>query len=245
MHHSNSPFFTRCRGPVSRRSFLEIGALGLLGLGLGDVLRAETAARSAGRKLKEKSVIFIWLPGGMSHLESYDMKPDAPLEYRGLLSPIRPTCRASRSASFCRGTRRCADKFTLIRSVHHEFADHGGGHKRFLTGRDPGHAGGYVNDAPAVTSIVNKLLSRPEQADAGRACWAWIRAGRGSIPSPSARRTSERARTPFMVAGDPSAPGFQGAEHRALAGDGRRVWTTACICCKAWTGSARRWMRAG
>src|SRR3954470_3037017 len=85
-HPSN--FFPRCRGPVSRRSFLEIGALGLLGLGLTDCLRAETIAKNAGRKTPDKSVIFIWLPGGMSHLESYDMKPDAPLEYRGTLRPI-------------------------------------------------------------------------------------------------------------------------------------------------------------
>jgi hypothetical protein len=52
-------------------------------------LRAETIAKAAGRKLKDKSVIFVWLPGGMSQLESYDMKPNAPVEYRGVLNPIR------------------------------------------------------------------------------------------------------------------------------------------------------------
>lgn len=79
----------RCRGPLSRRSFLEIGALSTLGLGMSDFLKAETIAKNSGRKLKEKSVIFVWLPGGMSQLESYDMKPNAPVEYRGVLNPIR------------------------------------------------------------------------------------------------------------------------------------------------------------
>jgi len=67
---------------------LEIGSLSTLGLGMSDFLRAESIAKNSGRKLKEKSVIFVWLPGGMSQLESYDMKPNAPVEYRGVLNPI-------------------------------------------------------------------------------------------------------------------------------------------------------------
>ncbi len=74
---------------MSRRSFFEVGALSMLGLGMSDFLRAETIAKNAGRRLKEKSVIFVWLPGGMSQLESYDMKPSAPVEYRGVFNPIR------------------------------------------------------------------------------------------------------------------------------------------------------------
>lgn len=208
MHHSNSPFFTRCRGPVSRRSFLEIGALGLLGLGLGDVLRAETAARSAGRKLKEKSVIFIWLPGGMSHLESYDMKPDAPLEYRGLLSPIRTNVPGIEVCELLPRHAKVADKFTLVRSIQHEFADHGGGHKRFLTGRIPATPVNTVNDAPAVTSIVNKLLSRPEQPMP--ACVLGVDQGRQGIDTFAFGSAYLGAGTsPFVVVGDPSAPGFK------------------------------------
>src|SRR5436190_12749882 len=87
--NTQHPFFQRCRGPVSRRSFLEIGALSLLGMGMSDYLRAEAVAKSAGRKLRDKAVIFIWLPGGMSHLESYDMKPEAPIECRGTFRPIK------------------------------------------------------------------------------------------------------------------------------------------------------------
>ena len=88
-------FPQRCRGPVTRRSFLEVGALSLLGMGMSDFLKAETIAKNAGRKLREKSVIFIWLPGAPGHMETYDMKPDAPLEYRGAFSPIRTNVKGS------------------------------------------------------------------------------------------------------------------------------------------------------
>ena len=199
---------TRCRGPLSRRSFLEAGALSLLGLGMSDVLRAETVAKAAGRKVREKSVIFIWLPGGMPHLESYDMKPEAPLEYRGLLRPIKTNVSGIDVCELLPMHAKMADKYTLIRSVCHEFADHGGGHKRFLTGRAPATPTGFVNDAPAVTSIVSKMLSRPDQAMP--ACVAGVDGGRQGIDTFSLGAAWLGASTtPFMVAGDPSDPKFK------------------------------------
>ena len=199
---------TRCRGPISRRSFLEAGALSLLGLGMSDVLRAETVAKAAGRKVREKSVIFIWLPGGMPHLESYDMKPDAPLEYRGLLRPIKTNVSGIDVCELLPMHAKMADKYTLIRSICHEFADHGGGHKRFLTGRAPATPTGFVNDAPAVTSIVSKMLSRPDQAMPP--CVAGVDGGRQGIDTFSLGAAWLGASTtPFMVAGDPSAADFK------------------------------------
>ena len=207
-HSSNFLPVTRCRGPISRRSFLEAGALSLLGLGMSDVLRAETVAKAAGRKVREKSVIFIWLPGGMSHLESYDMKPEAPLEYRGLLRPIKTNVSGIDVCELMPMHAKVADKFTLIRSVCHEFADHGGGHKRFLTGRAPATPTGFVNDAPAVTSIISKMLSRPDQAMP--ACVAGVDSGRQGIDTFSLGSAWLGASTtPFMVAGDPSAADFK------------------------------------
>ncbi|MEK0451557.1 MAG: hypothetical protein RL088_3825 [Verrucomicrobiota bacterium] len=207
-HTSNFLPFAKCRGPVSRRSFLEAGALSLLGLGMSDVLRAETLAKAAGRKVREKSVIFIWLPGGLSHLESYDMKPEAPLEYRGLLRPIRTNVSGIDVCELLPMHAKIADKYTIIRSVCHEFADHGGGHKRFLTGRAPATPTGFVNDAPAVTSIVSKMLSRPDQAMP--ACVAGVDGGRQGIDTFSLGAAWLGAgTTPFMVAGDPSDPKFK------------------------------------
>ena len=77
----------KCRGDVSRRDVLRVGGLAFAGLTLADVLRLRASARrAAGRG---KSVIMIWLRGGASHIDSYDMKPDAPAEIRGEFKPIR------------------------------------------------------------------------------------------------------------------------------------------------------------
>ena len=73
-----------CDG-VSRRSFLRAGFLGVVGLGLGDLLRlrATGAGPSEGKGRRPRSVILIWMHGGPSHFETYDPKPEAPGEYRG------------------------------------------------------------------------------------------------------------------------------------------------------------------
>src|SRR5262245_17987736 len=76
-----------CPGPLSRRQFLKIGALSL-GAGLGGVVPYQLASEN-GRPASDTAVIFIWLPGGPPHMETYDLKPDAPLEYRGEFRPIR------------------------------------------------------------------------------------------------------------------------------------------------------------
>src|SRR5438128_1427266 len=72
---------------LSRRSFLQVGALGAGGLTLADVLRLEAEQPAA--RSNRKSVILIFLEGGASHLDTYDLKPAAPAEYRGEYSPIR------------------------------------------------------------------------------------------------------------------------------------------------------------
>ena len=82
-----------CSGPLSRRSFLELGSLSALGLGLSDFLRLSSLAASGAPlgipNSQDKAVIFVWLPGGPSQLDTYDMKPDAPAEFRGDFRPIR------------------------------------------------------------------------------------------------------------------------------------------------------------
>lgn len=72
----------------SRRRFLQIGALGMGGLTLPSLLRAEEKQTQAGKHFSKRSVILIWQHGGPSQLDTFDMKPDAPSEYRGPYQPI-------------------------------------------------------------------------------------------------------------------------------------------------------------
>lgn len=102
-----------CDG-VSRRAFLRIGGLAVGGLALPQVLRAED---QAGKRSSHKSVIMVFLPGGPSHLDLFDLKPDAPVEIRG---EFRPAATKLPGISICEHLPRLAammDKFAIIRSV--------------------------------------------------------------------------------------------------------------------------------
>src|SRR5688572_18866720 len=76
-----------CDG-VRRRAFLKIGALGFGGPTLADLLRLNAQAGSGRARLPAKAVIMVYLPGGPSHIDMYDMKPEAPVEFRGEFQPI-------------------------------------------------------------------------------------------------------------------------------------------------------------
>lgn len=153
----------RCPGPLSRRSFLQLGTLGVSGLSLGDYFRGRAAAND-GLADPETAVIYIWLPGGPPHMETFDMKPNAPSDYRGIFNPIPTNVPGIDICEYMPELARVADRFTLIRSIAHKFADHGGGHKRFMTSRVPKTPVNTVNDAPAVGSIVAKWF---ENRDVG------------------------------------------------------------------------------
>ncbi|MBS0266795.1 MAG: DUF1501 domain-containing protein [Planctomycetes bacterium] len=197
-----------CRGPVSRRSLLQAGALGLTSLGLGDLLRLRAESAPAGEAESDTSIIFVWLPGGPPHMETYDMKPEAPADYRGEFRPIPTVVPGLEICEHLPLHARLADKFTLVRSVAHEFADHGGGHKRFLTGRIPASPVDFVNDNPMVGSIVAKCRERRNLGIPNYV--AEVDAGRHDIDVFSFGSAYLGPEThPFTVIGDPSAPKFE------------------------------------
>lgn len=108
--------------------------LALGGLTLPDVLRARAAA---GAERHETSVILFWMWGGPSQLETYDMKPDAPSEYRGPLRPIRTNVPGIEICEYLPLQAKIADKFSLIRSLHHDMSAHNDGSIEMLTGQTP------------------------------------------------------------------------------------------------------------
>ena len=83
---------------------------------------------------RDFSVILFWANGGPSHLDTFDLKPDAPAEIRGPFRPIRTNVPGLTSPSCCRRLAKMADKFALVRSLHHNRGEHSGGTHRFLTG---------------------------------------------------------------------------------------------------------------
>jgi hypothetical protein len=135
------------------------------------------------------------------------MKPDAPAEYRGDFRPIRTNVPGIDVCELLPRHAKVADRFSLIRSLAHTFSDHGGGHKKFLTGRDPLEPTGFVNDYPMVGSMAAKVRDRrgpvPDYV-------AGVDAGRQGIDVFSFGAAYLGPSThPFMVVGDPSAPDFQ------------------------------------
>jgi hypothetical protein len=143
-------------GRVSRRDAIRVGFLGLGGLTLSDLfrLRAAGAAES-----KDTAVILLFVHGGPSHLETYDMKPLAPDDIRGPFDPIRTNVPGIDVCEHLPLHAKTAHRFSLIRSCCHDEADHFAGHRRFLSGYGKLKAGtGYESHHPQVGAVVTRML---------------------------------------------------------------------------------------
>ena len=146
----------KCRDHLlSRRNLLTIGAVGGIGLTLTDFFRLKTAqADQKHYETKEgtaKSVIYIFLPGGMAHQESFDPKPYAPLEYRGPMGSIPTKLTGVRINQMFKQTAGIADKITIIRSMTHGEAAHERGVHNMHTGYRPSPALTF----PSMGSVVS------------------------------------------------------------------------------------------
>jgi hypothetical protein len=180
-----------CDG-VSRRQALRIGASGFLGgLTLPKLFQMEATA-SNGQAAKAKSCIFLYLQGGPSTIDMWDMKPDAPVEIRGPYKPIRTNVVGTIVGEHCHRSAKIADKYTILRSHSHNDNGHTTGSHYVLTGNRPNFADGAnsripVNELyPSLGSIVSRELGT-----------------RGSVP-------------PYINMPHPltaGGPGFYGAEH--------------------------------
>lgn len=186
----------------SRRRFLHAGSLLSLGFGLSQLMRLRAAASETPTRREETAVILVWLTGGLSHMDTYDLKPEAPLEYRGEFAPIRTNVPGIDVGELLPLHAKIAEKFSLIRSVSHGYGDHDGAHKRILTGRIPKSPQGFVNDAPSVGCIVNKVREHvlPDML----AFTSGQRSGTDADSYSQGAGYLGKSYEPFLVGGDPS-----------------------------------------
>lgn len=152
---------------LTRRQSLQAGAIGLLGLGMNHLapLRALAASNTLAPRTTARSVIYIFLSGGLSQIDSFDPKPDAPEEYRGEFRPI-PT--KTPGIQICEHLPRLAERssqWALVRSLTHPSNAHSEGHHIMLTGRSdipPGFnpSKPQPSDWPSIASVVG-AVTRP------------------------------------------------------------------------------------
>ncbi len=152
-----------CEG-ISRRELLQIGGAGLLGLSLPKVLEAEQLAAPLTQG-RAKSVIFLFLFGGPSQLETFDMKPEAPREFRGPFLPIRSKNPDLLISEYLPGLAARADRFGVVRTMTHTFNDHSGGAHYIQTGKrwHVPIGGGFLatpEDWPSMGSVVEYLAQQ-------------------------------------------------------------------------------------
>src|SRR4029453_15495490 len=148
--------FRTCDG-VSRRTMLQVGGLVGAGVTLPDLLRLRASA--AGTEApKQRSAILVFLPGGPSHFESFDPKPEAPLDIGGPFSPIATSVPGIQISETLPQLAALAHRYSLIRSCCHENSGHGGGQRYVQTGyKSASLEDELPHDYPAVGSILSKV----------------------------------------------------------------------------------------
>jgi hypothetical protein len=150
----------------TRRTALQAGAVGLLGLGMNHVaaLRSVAASTDSARNVKARRVIYIFLSGGLSQIDSFDPKPDAPADIRGEFGTIATRTTGLR---ICEHLPRLAQRshlWSLIRSLSHASNDHSAGHMIMLSGRSPLPQGfnpstPRPNDWPSIAAIAGAMTA--------------------------------------------------------------------------------------
>jgi hypothetical protein len=177
-----------CDG-ISRRGFLKIGAFGA-GLTLAEMLRARAAGASAGRGSPNKAAIMIYLPGGPSHMDMYDLKPEAPAEFRGEFKPIATNVPGIQICEHMPLQARMFDKLAVIRSVAPLREEHSDAET--MTGYPEGV--NVTQHHPSLGAVVSKL--------------------RGDASSDIPPYVSLRGMAPG------TEPGYLGIAHRPFTPDG-------------------------
>ncbi|MFL5341433.1 MAG: DUF1501 domain-containing protein [Gemmataceae bacterium] len=145
-----------CDG-VSRRDFLQVGALGLGALALPQLMQARAQAKAAGRATKNTSVVWLWLGGGPTHVETFDPKMSAPAEFRSTVGAVKTNLPGVEIGGVFPKIAERADQMALMRSFAHQNSGHGGGTHWVMTGYDFKAAdNGAAPNKPGMGAIVAK-----------------------------------------------------------------------------------------
>lgn len=187
-----------CRGPMRRRELLRFGMAGLGSLSLPHLCRSRATA--ATRNSRERTaLIVVWLPGGASHIETYDPKPNAPLEYRG---PFGPMSTKSPGMLICDLLPRHAavsDRFTILRSMVHTGFCHQQGTQQLFTGHEVRELRNQP-DHPDFLSIAHRLRFDPHRDIPNYIGVPAVNYSGSAYLGPNYE--------PFAVTGDPNSPKF-------------------------------------
>lgn len=187
---------------------IKVGGLGLLGLNMPTLLRAE--ALKKGPKARAKSVIFLFQYGGPSHLDTFDMKPNAPEQIRGPHKAISSNVPGIQVSEHLPRTAKIMDKVTLIRSMHHTMKNHNSAAYYALTGHAPPSDDQRLRDSlslfPAYGSVVDKLA--PVRGDMPTfVAYPHVIAD-GSITPGQHASFLGKVHDPLFIPKDPNSPDF-------------------------------------
>lgn len=148
---------------LTRRQMIQAGAIGLLGLGMNHLSALQSLGGASAKPARAKSVIYIFLSGGLAQHESFDMKPDAPDGIRGEFNPIRTKTPGVHICEHLPMLAARSEQFALVRSLTHGSNEHSQGHHIMLTGRseipvgfDPSKP--KNTDWPSIASLASASL---------------------------------------------------------------------------------------
>ena len=191
----------RCDG-VHRRDVLRLGGLTALGLGVSDLFRLRALAAAP----KAKSCILVWLDGGPSHLETFDLKPDVPADVRGPFRPIETRVPGIEICEHLPRTAEVADRLAIVRSMTSPLGEHGIANQYLLTGYKPSP----VLEYPSYGAVVARVRGGDHVLPPSMA-----------IPEfrpPAGAGFLGTAYQPFATGGDPARPDFRVRDLEAFPG---------------------------
>jgi hypothetical protein len=196
-----------CEG-ITRRDGLKLGLHGLIAGGFAGALRATSSQASEVNaspiKKQADACILIWMDGGPSHYETFDPKPDAPLEIRGKFGPIATQTPGIFFSEPMKRLAAISDDLAIVRSIRHDQGNHGAGNHYMMTGappRIPVGCGAFVSFHPSLGSVVSHQVGAPHGIPAYFSIPSMSRSGGPNFLGAK--------HAPFVVPDDPNRASFK------------------------------------